>query len=201
MLIKWIVCEVRSEQRAAFAAAQTAWSALHGAPGFRGQLGGWDAQGRACIAGLWTDASAYRHFMEHLHDAVTDRNAQEGTYTRSSVALLGAVMDIGPGLCAGPGVLRVADCQVPPSRQAPFTTAQQTIWNPGMGDAPGMLGGVFARGGDRFLVLSRWAGAVQHTRYRTERFPPLRARARPGDDISSITGHVVEIVPSWIVPA
>ena len=201
MIIKWIVCEVTAEQRAAFSEAQAGWSALSGVSGFLGQLGGWDQDGRACIAGLWRDREAYRHFMTAVHDDITDGNAQEGTYTASRVALFDSVMAIQAGLSgAEGGLLRVADCRVLAGREEHFIQVQREVWNPGMGGAPGMAGGAFARGeGSRYLVLSRWADHAAHASYRAERFPELRSRAGAGQDLDAITGYRVALEPAWEV--
>ncbi|MBC8105023.1 MAG: DUF4937 domain-containing protein [Anaerolineae bacterium] len=43
MLLKWIVCEVPSDRRAAFDLAQREWRAIATLDGFCGQLGGWSA--------------------------------------------------------------------------------------------------------------------------------------------------------------
>ncbi len=201
MLIKWIVCEVPPEKREAFSRAQEAWSALSGAPGFLGQLGGWDGEGRACIAGLWEDRAAYRRFMDELHDDIYEDNAQAGTYTASRVALLDAVMDVGPPLAGAVGAaLRAADCLVGEGREAHFIQVQREVWNPGMGGDPGVTGGVFSRGeGRRYLVLSRWTDREAHERYRRERFPALRQRSNAAQDLEAITGHVVALEPAWEV--
>ncbi|MFT5680690.1 MAG: hypothetical protein ACI8RZ_001596 [Myxococcota bacterium] len=95
MLVKWIVCEVEPDRRAAFSEAQRAWSSLTGASGFLGQLGGWDEAGRACVVGLWQDVAHYQHFMATLHDAIADRSGQEGTYTACVVGLFERRLDIG----------------------------------------------------------------------------------------------------------
>jgi len=200
MLIKWIVCDVPAAKRAAFSAAQEAWSALAGAPGFVGQFGGWDQEGRACIAGLWESRAAYAHFMAEIHDTITDRNAQADTYTAARVALFDAVMDVGaplPG--AGGGLLRVADCRVSAGREAHFEEAQRSVWNPGMGGAPGMNGGVFARVCQRYLVLSRWEDAAVHDLYRVEIFPALHRRSGVTNDLEGIAGHLVDLEPVWAV--
>ncbi len=54
MLLKWIVCDVGDETRASFSAAQERWGRLASAPGFLGQIGGWDTrtEDRACIISL-----------------------------------------------------------------------------------------------------------------------------------------------------
>lgn len=94
MLVKWIVCEVPPEKRAAFSEAQQAWSALSGAPGFLGQLGGWDQAGRACVVGFWQDREHHRRFMATLHDPIADHSGQASTYASCSVALTEPLEDI-----------------------------------------------------------------------------------------------------------
>lgn len=89
MLVKWIICSVRPAHAARFDRGQRAWAALSTAPGFRGQLGGWD-RGRsstACIVGLWDDRAAYDAFMSTLHDPIYEANGQRGSFDGSTVVL------------------------------------------------------------------------------------------------------------------
>ncbi len=108
MLMKWIVCEVSPDQQAAFSEAQQAWSALSGAPGFLGQLGGWDQAGRACVVGFWQDAAHYRRFMATLHDPIVDASGQANTITSCSVRLSEPLEDIRASLLRADGPVHIA---------------------------------------------------------------------------------------------
>ena len=201
MLIKWVT--VRVVDRAAFRDGQGVWAALRRRPGFVGQLGGWSRRddGMAHIFGGWTDELSYQAFMADAHDGLAA--AQAGTYEAIEVRLLEHRLDIGTGLFSGTGhaqLIRLADCHVPTHRQAHFLQAQAEVWNPGMMAVPGMLGGVFAQGGEtQFLVLSRWRSMADHVRYLNEHFIALREQAEATEDLDRVTGDLVDLEPSWTV--
>ncbi len=206
--VKWIRCEVDTRQRDAFSAAQRAWSAIASSAGLEAQLGGWDASGDACILALWRDRAAYERFFAGVHDTITDGNAQRATYVRSSVTLAQELVKMrgdAPTLtdaAAAARVLRVADCRVAPERRAEFVAAQKSIWEPGMAAVDGHEGGLFSGvegADDRFLVTTLWADAAAHDRYRRDVLPTLTERARPADQLHSLSGHVVQLEPQWTV--
>ncbi|MCP5061126.1 MAG: DUF4937 domain-containing protein, partial [Ignavibacteriae bacterium] len=57
MCLKWIVCEVENEFRAAFSKAQEEWVDTKNTKGFIAQIGGWDINNsnEACILAFWED--------------------------------------------------------------------------------------------------------------------------------------------------
>lgn len=210
MLLKWIVCAVPTESREAFSRAQTIWRELEPAPGFLGQIGGWNVADptQACILGLWRDEAAYRNFMENLHDPIFERGGQRGTYAGISVLACRFVFDV-PGsldcvtVALGRAkVLRVADCILKPNRNESFLKRQQTVWNPGMKQAPGMLAGVLGQVRDaenRFLVVTAWTDLSAHQAYVTERLPRLKDLARVETDVERLTGKIVALEDGWNV--
>jgi len=82
VLLKWIVCDVGEETRASFFAAQEHWGKLASAPGFLGQVGGWDTRtgDGACIISIWRDLPSYESFMGCLHDEIVAESGQIGDY-------------------------------------------------------------------------------------------------------------------------
>jgi heme-degrading monooxygenase HmoA len=140
--------------------------------------------------------------MAGTHDRFAPN--QLGTYQEIDVHLFHHRLDIGerPDDFAGASLVRLAHCHVRTNHQAHFIQAQTEVWNPGMTGAAGMCGGVFAsRGASEFLVVSLWRSAVDHERYVSERFRGLRRRSGAGEDLASITGDLVELDPTWTVPA
>jgi hypothetical protein len=129
--------------------------------------------------------------------------AQAGTYDKVEVCLFERRMDIGgrsPADFADASLMRLAHCRVKVNRQTHFIDAQAEIWNPGMMQARGMCGGVFAQsGGGEFLVLSMWASLTDHERYLSERFSSLRQLSGAEDDLDGIAGDLVELEPAWTV--
>jgi hypothetical protein len=148
MLIKWIQCGVAD--REAFDHGQRALAGLRGLPGFLGQCGGWSRREPALahVFGCWADRIGYDRFMAEAHNRIAI--AQAGTYDKVEVCLFERRMDIGgrsPADFADASLMRLAHCRVKANRQARFIEAQAEIWNPGMVQAPGMRGGVFAQCG------------------------------------------------------
>lgn len=210
MLLKWIVCEVAEEDREAFSVAQRSWAALRSVDGFLGQVGGWNVKsaGQACIVGLWADVGAYERFMREVHDSVFETSGQARTYRTIQVLLVDVLLDIegsrpklGAVLGDG-GLLRVADCVLHPGRAAHFLEMQTSVWNPAMAAAGGMLAGVFGsvgREADHYLVCTMWQDVGVHQAYVDKILPALQERAAIGLDLRHITGHMVEVEPSWRV--
>jgi hypothetical protein len=89
MLIKWITCKVKSNNKSAFSIAQLQWSALNKIPGFIHQLGGWDLEDNscACILAFWKDQESYTYFMDNIHDEIFESNKQVKTYDSISISL------------------------------------------------------------------------------------------------------------------
>lgn len=204
MRMKWIVATVPDGQRAAFSRAQAAWTDTALCTGFIGQAGGWDAEGRACILGVWHDAAAADRFMAHVHDAITNANQQADAYTHLEVVLADGLLRMPGGArtlsAALPAArfLRVADCTIHAPRRSAFVGAQLRVWAPGMAACPGMLGGLFSSAGpERYLVTSLWESEAHHQAYVDGPFADLRAQADAAGDLKHITGHRVLLETSW----
>ncbi|MCA0988715.1 YdbC family protein [Guptibacillus algicola] len=89
MLLKKIICTVRSGQEETFSIGQEQWKAIENCPGFIAQIGGW-VKGRenvAMIAAAWDDLPSYKEFMENAHDPIYERTGQEGTIEKIEVRL------------------------------------------------------------------------------------------------------------------
>jgi len=196
MLIKLIVCRVPSQHRERFARGQRRWSILSGAPGFLGQLGGWnrDDPSQAVIVGLWRSDGAYANFMADMHDPIFEGGEQPGSYDAISVTLWDQLCDM-PGMTAAiptairvSGLIRLARCELLPNRRDHFVRAQHTIWNPGMGACDGILAGAFTQSRDRDGPVHRAAAAVRGRerlciadRIRGRHGPGLVRLGDPGD--------------------
>ena len=214
MLVKWIVCQVASDSRAAFSNAQAQWRQLKDVDGFRGQFGGWDACNAsescewACIVGLWQDSDSYQKFMRDDHDPVFEASGQATIYVHATTALFVVQLDmpgLQPDLRSAMGrseFLRVADCGLRPGREAHFRQVQSDIWNPGVAAAGGMAAGAVSqsiRDDKRFLVTTLWESGQSHAIYLRDAFPGLRSRAAVEDDVAKLQAHGVVLEPDWRV--
>ncbi|WP_064093541.1 YdbC family protein [Rossellomorea aquimaris] len=89
MLIKWIRCGVKKENKLLFSKGQEAWSTLKKTEGFIGQIGGWNKENplEACIISMWKNSICYENFMRNVHDDIFKKSNQEKTYNKISVSL------------------------------------------------------------------------------------------------------------------
>ena len=203
VLIKSVRCHV--VDKGSFDRGQRAWGDLSGLPGFLGQCGGWSHREPAVahVFAWWRSERSYQEFMAGAHDRLAA--GQAGTYDTIEVRRWEHQLDVGASLLAdfsfpAGTVMRLARCRVKAGRQEHFVRAQAEVWNPGMGAARGMRGGVFARGdGTEFLVLSAWDSVADHDGYVTDRFADLRRASRVTDDLEDITGDLVDLDPAWTV--
>lgn len=203
MITKWVRCAVNDQ--GGFDRGQQGWAELRELPGFLGQYGGWSRRENGSeighVVAFWSDPDSYEQFMAGPHDVLAQ--GQVGTFSSIDVRLFEG-QNIGSGFDAASAAaaFRLAHCLVKADRVDHFTHVQDTVWNPGMSEAPGFRGGVFAqRGTQEFLVLTAWATKAAHAHYQSEWFPALRDRAVPSADLDTITGYVVDLEPSWSVTA
>lgn len=161
MLLKWMVCKVKPEQKERFTQAQTHWGALRYIQGFLGQIGGWNhaSPDEACILGLWQDASSYRRFMCHFHDGIFINSNQGETYDSISVTLSRRKNRI-PGeypelfdCLQEAGMLHTMEIKTSPSLQWTDEKAQGTENNPGI--KSGVISQVEGES-QRILMMTLW---------------------------------------------
>lgn len=205
MLLKWIVCACLPKEKEPFSKAQEQWSKLTGASGFQGQFGGWDGN-KACILGLWRDASSYQDFMSALHDDITDSNDQAQSYQSIKVHILKSSEEIGQGFprdLRGDETLRVACCELREGRFASFKEQQEQLWNPGMGACEGFRGGRWGYDEEARLALvtTLWDSEDAHNHYQREVFPALKEAAQTGRDMVTIQGYKLKLEAKWLVQA
>jgi hypothetical protein len=214
MVVKWIRCTVRPDNRDSFSEAQSKWSTICSASGFLAQHGGWDIKSElstACIVAGWSSIVDYERFMATLHDTVFDRSNQVATYSHIDVdvcdvvlPMAGEALDLTAGIELGGSLLRVAECSLHPHRVDHLVQAQRDVWVPGMCSFPGMLGGWFLRSRSnprRFFVMSAWRTMEEHTSYVSNRVPQLRAQADVANDVAELTGRLIGLEPTWSVVA
>ncbi len=212
VITKYIRCEVPTANKAAFSTGQSLWKETAYSEGFRSQLGGWNlskdkpASTKAIILAHWQDMESVKNFMELAHDPIAEKTNQVGTYTHISVSYLSAVMNI-PALnqahqhSVESAFIRIADCYIAPDKADDFLLEQKMLWNPGMQQAKGMLGGQLCQFIDEenhYLVISYWESEAAHRHYMAEYFPRLKQQAAT-DIIHTISGHQIQTEPSWRV--
>ncbi|MGG2015341.1 DUF4937 domain-containing protein [Bacillus sp. S10(2024)] len=204
MLIKSIICKVSDEKKELFSAAQEQWDELKSLDGFYGQIGGWD-ESEACIFSLWENMKMYQSFMNESHDKIFNDNNQESTYTSCETELYQSLFDMTETpfveALAHSSFLRVAICDVKQESEKQFLHMQETVWNPGIARAEGLMGGIVGRSlsSNRYIVLSLWKDEAAHRHYVKEIFPHLLHTANPSQQVLHLEGKQTTLVSSWSV--
>ncbi|MED0987211.1 DUF4937 domain-containing protein [Bacillus paramycoides] len=205
MLLKTIFCKVEEEKREMFSEAQEKWRDLQHLDGFHGQFGGWN-EDEACVYTLWEDRNAYQSFMNDAHDTIFLNSNQEGTYISCNIEMFQTLYDITDtplkDVITQGSFVRVAICDVKEGKEKHFLFIQETIWNKGMENANGMLGGVVGKSlknENRYIVLTYWKNEMAHQNYVEEIFPELYKLANTHEDIEEIKGKQVVCKEEWLV--
>ncbi|MED1557584.1 DUF4937 domain-containing protein [Bacillus paramycoides] len=205
MLLKTIFCKVEEEKREMFSEAQEKWRDLQHLDGFHGQFGGWN-EDEACVYTLWEDRNAYQSFMNDAHDTIFLNSNQEGTYISCNIEMFQTLYDIAEtplkDVITQGSFVRVAICDVKEGKEKHFSFIQETIWNKGMENANGLLGGVVGKSlknENRYIVLTYWKNEMAHQNYVEEIFPELYKLANTHEDIEEIKGKQVVCKEEWLV--
>ncbi|WP_242142951.1 MULTISPECIES: DUF4937 domain-containing protein [unclassified Bacillus cereus group] len=205
MLLKTIFCQVEKEKMSLFSKAQERWGNLQNVNGFLGQCGGWD-QEEACIFTLWENTSTYQTFMDEIHDSIFNNSNQQETYVACDIELYETLFHIKESLLtnaiAKSTFIRTSICDVKSGKEEQFLHVQRTIWNEGMRETAGMLGGVVGKSlknANRYIVLSFWKDEKPHRYYRNEIFPTLYEQANVASDVEHVQGKKVEYIKEWLV--
>jgi len=205
MLLKTIYCKVEEEKKALFSKAQEKWQAIQHLDGFHGQFGGWN-EDEACVFTLWEDRRAYQSFMNSAHDIIYLNSNQEDTFLSCEIELFQPLYDItdthlNDVITAG-SFVRVAICDVKQQRKKQFLHKQETIWNKGMENAKGMLGGVVGKSlknENCYIVLTYWKDEMAHQNYVEEIFQELYKLANIHEDLKDIRGKQAVCKEEWLV--
>ncbi|MCU5689022.1 YdbC family protein [Bacillus anthracis] len=205
MLLKTIYCKVEEEKKELFSMAQEKWRDIQHLDGFYGQFGGWN-ENEACVFTLWEDRSAYESFMNGAHDTIYLNSNQEGTFLSCEIELFQTLYDIAEvslkDVVTEGSFVRVAICDVKVEKEKYFLHKQETIWNKGMENIKGMLGGVVGKSlknENRYIVLTYWKDEKAHQHYVEEISPELYKLANIHEDIENIRGKQAVCKEEWLV--
>ncbi|HDX9623198.1 TPA: YdbC family protein [Bacillus anthracis] len=205
MLLKTIYCKVEEEKKELFSMAQEKWRDIQHLDGFYGQFGGWN-ENEACVFILWEDRNAYQSFMNGAHDTIYLNSNQEDTFLSCEIELFQTLYDITDTLLKDVvtegSFVRVAICDVKVEKEKYFLHKQETIWNKGMENIKGMLGGVVGKSlknENRYIVLTYWKDEKAHQHYVEEIFPELYKLANIHEDIENIREKQAVCKEEWLV--
>ncbi|MDR4984736.1 DUF4937 domain-containing protein [Bacillus cereus] len=205
MLLKTIYCKVAEEKKELFSRAQEKWRDIQHLDGFHGQFGGWSEE-EACVFTLWEDRSKYQSFMNGAHDTIYLNSNQKDTFLSCEIELFQTLYDIIDtplkDVVTEGSFVRVAICDIKLGKEKYFLHKQETIWNKGMEQSKGMLGGVVAKSlknENRYILLTYWKDEKAHQNYVEEVFPKLYKLASIHEDIEEIKGKQAVCKEEWLV--
>ena len=205
MLLKTIYCKVEEEKKELFSKAQEKWRDIQHLDGFYGQFGGWN-ENEACVFTLWEDRNAYQSFMNGAHDTIYLNSNQVDTFLSCEIELFQTLYDIAEvplkDVVTEGSFVRAAVCDVQAEKEKQFLHKQETIWNKGMKNIKGMLGGVVGKSlknENRYIVLTYWKDGMAHQNYVEEIFPELYKLANIHEDIEDIRGKEAVCKEEWFV--
>ncbi|MGG0311491.1 DUF4937 domain-containing protein, partial [Bacillus mycoides] len=152
--------------------------------------------------------TSYQSFMNDAHDTIFLNSNQEGTYISCNIEMFQTLYDITEtplkDVTAQGSFVRVAICDVKEGKEKYFLHTQETIWNKGMENAKGMLGGVVGKSlktENRYIVLTYWQDEIAHELYMKEIFPELYQSANVNEYVENINGKRVIRKEEWSVAA
>jgi len=205
MLLKTIYCKVEEEKKELFSKAQEKWRDIQHLDGFHGQFGGWH-ENEACVFTLWEDRNAYQSFMNGAHDTIYLNSNQEDTFLSCEIELFQTLYDITDthlkDVVTEGSFVRVAICDVKGEKENHFLHKQETIWNKGMKNIKGMLGGIVGKSlqnENRYIVLTYWQDGMAHQNYVEEILTELYKLANIHEDIEDMRGKQVVCKEEWFV--
>jgi heme-degrading monooxygenase HmoA len=210
LIIKRIFCNVKENQKEEFYEQQMQWKPLSNVKGFLGQIGGWNSKEPliACVYSFWNNLTDYNQFMEEEHDQIFRKLGQINSYESIDVSLFREKQWI-PGkekdivhVCKTSNYIRVAISKVKEDNIEHFVEMQRRVWNTGMQNFEGMLGGTFAQSqmkGNDFLILTGWKSEKDHYNYSKENFPELLKAANTNDDVLELIGEQFKVQEAWSV--
>lgn len=208
MIIEWVVCSVPVSERTAFSHYQRAWKPFSNTVGFLGRIGGWNIKNplEANTITFWEDEQALQsqkangetypgnEFLSLIHTQVYQKK----------IDILGlAQQQVYASITDGGHLLKIGDCQVKKASRDHFLLMQQSIWNLGMANTPGMKTGLVAEQAttNRYLILTRWKNEGEYKAYEEHILPKLLNWAYDGQVEEQFQGRLIDLEQDWHVVA
>lgn len=210
MFIKWIICKVQEQQKAAFSIAQEQWKALSGTEGFIAQAGGWNLKDgkEACIIAFWESKRYLDQFMEALHDEIFFKNEQEKTYELIEVShfkvhmtMDGKCQSLKDAVRSGQ-FLSTTDFQAGSEKVIHFESPNTGVWLSEMKGFDGFLHGQLSKAADgkpRHLVATFWDNIENYNSYHLDRSHLDPEKYANEMDANEVTNKLIALESAWQV--
>lgn len=208
MIINWIVSSVPVSDRRTFSNRQRVWKQLANTPGFLGRIGGWNIKNpiEASIFTFWKDMDSYQESIEAGYFGGELDHSERSSIVdlqvyqkKNDIIGLKRKQVFAPIADCG-HLLKIGDCQIKEEKKDNFLLMQQSVWNLGMANTPGMTTGLFAesvQATNRFLILTRWKNKDEYTAFEEHILPKLLHWAYDEKVEEQFQGRLIRLVKDW----
>jgi|GEM_PF-3120042 len=210
MIIQYTVYAVPVSDKRVFSYRQQHWKNIESAEGLLGRIGGWNIKNplEACTLTFFHDLDAYESFQEQTsHDPLklaktSNRLAliesqiyekKKDIFGRLNEQVFASMKECGH-------LLKIGTCQIKKEKRDDFLLMQQSVWNLGMANAPGMTTGLFAESvhdASQFLILTRWKSKGEYQAFAEHVLPKLLNWAYNEQIEEQFQGRLIRLVNEW----
>ncbi len=165
-------------------------------PGFLGQAGGFDTQGRLRLVALWQGAEALASCSKVVGQW---SSVQENRAVKVRMAIPGAAPTTDQAL-AQAKILRIVQGKVNPGSQEELLELQLTFWRPSLSARKDLLGGwvgICEQPPYHYLAVTLWRSEAAHDRWVEEHVPRLRQQTQARRAFAEIRTHKIFLASQW----
>ncbi len=205
MLVTLIRYTVEAPNREKFLEEQRLWQRLHGVDGFIWRGGGWSAEDKATVIGVWRDKDAHRTFNRASKRSLVI--ARSGRAHSRVVTLpwesREEIRGLAPNLRLALARARCVCAElfhVRPDRVGHYVKEFDKTWKPAISTATGMLGGVLCEGDDHwFMHVTAWRDQTALDIFRRKTEPVLMDETDAREDCLEGRRYPVTVQPEFTV--
>ena len=210
MIIEWVVCSVPISERTAFSNYQRAWKPFANIQGFMGRIGGWNIKNplEASLITFWEDDQTFQAFSDTQETSGINSYPSNEYLSlintqvyQKKIDILGLTkQEVFSSIADGGHLLKIGDCRVKENSKEHFLLMQQSVWNLGMANTPGMNTGLVAESkgkSNRYLILTRWKNEEEYKAYEEHILPKLLNWAYEGQVEEQFQGRLIELEQDW----
>lgn len=212
MIIQYTAYSVPASEQRMFSYRQQDQN-IENVKGLLGRIGGWNIKNplEACMLTFFRDMDAYQAFQQH-HGAMDsiDQNQSTNRFSliesrvyQKKIDIFGHLQEqvFAPMKECG-HLLKIGTCQIKEERRDDFLLMQQSIWNLGMANAPGMTTGLFAESvqdASQFLIVTRWKNRGDYQAFEEHVLPQLLNWAYHEQVEEQFQGRLIRLVHEWSI--
>ena len=210
MIIQYRVYSVPVSEQRIFSYRQQKWKKIENTKGLLGRIGGWNIKNplEACTLTFFRDLEAFQGFQQHSSNDLiypcesSNRFTQvESQVYQKKVDIFGLLNEqVFASMKECGHFLKIGTCQIREEKRDEFLLMQQSVWNLGMANAPGMTTGLFAESTQdaaQFLIVTRWKSRGEYQAFEEHVLPKLLNWAYKEQIEEQFQGRLIRLVHDW----